>query len=65
MKQLAHPLRSRSQERVLMATNSEPLNLKQVLQNHEGVFKEEHGTLKGFKATIWVPTDVVPRFYRP
>lgn len=39
--------------------------LQQVLAKHEGVFKKELGTLRGFKATIQVPTDAAPRFYRP
>lgn len=36
-----------------------------MLQKHEGVFKEELGTLKWFQATIHVPDNVAPRFYRP
>lgn len=41
------------------------LSLQDVLSRHEGVFKSELGTLKGFKATIHVPADATPRFYWP
>lgn len=39
--------------------------LQQVLSEHEEVFKEELGTLKGTKATIHVKDNAVPRFFRP
>lgn len=49
-KQLAHDPHSLSKEQVHTATLSQPLTLNQVLQKHEGVFKEELGTLTGFEA---------------
>lgn len=41
------------------------LTLQQVLTKHEGAFRKELGTLKGFKDTIQVPANATPRFYRP
>lgn len=63
IKHLAH--HSQSLKPVYTANHLQPLTLEQVLQKHEGVFKEELGTLKGSKATIHVPDNVAPRFYRP
>lgn len=65
IKDQAHHPQSLNLERVYTANHSQPLNLEQVLQKHEGVFKEELGTLKRFKATIHVPHNAAPRFYRP
>ena len=48
-----------------LANHSQPLTLEYMLQKHKGVFKEELGTLKGFQATIHVPDNAAPRFYRP
>ena len=36
-----------------------------MLTKYEGVFKKKLGTLKGFKATIQMPADATPCFYRP
>ncbi len=36
-----------------------------MLTKHKGVFKTELGTLKDFKATIHMPADATPHFYRP
>ncbi|XP_029904245.1 LOW QUALITY PROTEIN: uncharacterized protein K02A2.6-like [Myripristis murdjan] len=65
IKNQAHHPSSLNLDQVHTTTNSQPLTLEQVLQKHEGVFKEELGTLKGFKATIHVPDNAAPRFYRP
>lgn len=43
----------------------EKMTLQQVLSKHEEVFKEELGTLKDTTATLHVPTDASPKFYRP
>lgn len=48
-----------------VSASPKSLTLQQVLSKHESVFKEELGTLKGFKATIHVPAEATPRFYRP
>ena len=48
-----------------LRNHPQSLSLQEVLSRHEGVFKNELGTLKGFKATIQVPADATPRFYRP
>lgn len=61
IKHLAHHPQSLTLEPVYTASYSQSLTL----QKHEGVFKEELGTLKGFQATIHVPDNVAPRFYRP
>lgn len=57
---LAHHPQSLTLEPVYTATHSQPLMLEQVLQK-----QNELGTLKGFQATINVPDNVAPRFYRP
>ncbi|RXN33535.1 putative protein K02A2.6-like protein [Labeo rohita] len=44
---------------------SERMTAQQVLSRHEEVFKEELATLKGTTATLHVPNDASPRFYRP
>ncbi|KAI7797170.1 hypothetical protein IRJ41_014565, partial [Triplophysa rosa] len=44
---------------------SEEVTLMQVLFRHEEVFKEELGMLKGTIATLHVPKDASPRFFRP
>ncbi|KAG1937621.1 gag-pol fusion protein [Pimephales promelas] len=41
------------------------MTLQQVLFQHAEVFKEELGTLRGATATLHVPTDAAPRFFRP
>lgn len=41
------------------------LILEQVLVQHEEVFKDELGTLKGVKATIHVTPDATPRYFSP
>ncbi|XP_039543047.1 uncharacterized protein K02A2.6-like [Pimephales promelas] len=41
------------------------MTLQQVLFQHAEVFKEELGTLRGATATLHVPTDATPRFFRP
>lgn len=43
----------------------EMLALQQVLLNHEEVFNDELCTLNGTTATLHVPPDVTPRFFRP
>lgn len=65
IKHLAHHPQSLKLEPVYTADHSQPLTLEHMLQKHEGVFKEELGTLKGFQATIHVPDNAAPRFYRP
>ncbi|XP_041961667.1 uncharacterized protein K02A2.6-like [Alosa sapidissima] len=49
----------------LQHMKTETKTLQQVLSEHENVFKEELGTLKGTKATIHVKANAVPRFFRP
>ncbi|KAI7802842.1 hypothetical protein IRJ41_020318 [Triplophysa rosa] len=44
---------------------SEEVTLTQVLFRHEEMFKEELGMLKGTIATLHVPKDASPRFFRP
>ncbi|KAL0202697.1 hypothetical protein M9458_000715, partial [Cirrhinus mrigala] len=41
------------------------MTAQQVLSRHKEVFKEELWTLKGTTATLHVPNDASPRFYRP
>ena len=65
IKHLAHHPQSLTLEPVYTADHSQPLTLEHMLQKHEGVFKEELETLKGFQATILVPDNAAPRFYRP
>lgn len=44
---------------------SDVMTLQEVLSKHDEVFKEELGTLKGTTATLHVPADASPRFFRP
>lgn len=41
------------------------LTLEQVLAQHEDVFKDELGTLKGVKATIYFTSGAAPRYFHP
>ena len=42
--------------------NDSHLQLQQVLENHQSVFREELGELKGFNVQIFVDPTVTPIF---
>ncbi|KAI2668897.1 Transposon Tf2-6 polyprotein [Labeo rohita] len=67
---IARACRNKNKQRGHMVTGKRGEGVRlhrafNVLSRHEEVFKEELGTLKGTTATLYVPNDASPRFYRP
>ena len=48
-----------------MQTDAAQINSKQILEKYPLLFSESLGTLKGFAAKIYVPSDAKPQYYKP